>query len=474
MAKQIMFSKNIFATPVSVKSGTRGWLGKSTAGESIRASVRASGVAFMAIALLAACQTTGTPAPIKIPTQGPVVDNTELPDLPEIKETQNDVEPDTPEGTPPTQQAVTRDGLTPPHMKGRDIKRLALILPFSARSDRLREEAFSMMQAAEMAVFNRDNPDTLLIALDTQGTEAGAKAAVQTASQSGVDVILGPILSGSVKAASREARRVKIPMIAFSTDQAVAGNGTYLLSFPPEAEVNRIVDYARSLGITRFAYIGPEGEYGRRVLAEYSKDIKQTGAQLTAKETYDGDDITVMDAPARRLAKKFAEAEEASNGLGPMAFEAIMLPEGGTALRSLAPPLLYYEDGMSEVQFLGTGLWHREETVREPALSGGLFAGPDQEARRVFEVDFDRTYGQEPSRLASLAFDAVNFGVIVADGDPRGRRARIEDSRGFFGADGLVRFNTDGTPDRGLAVYQIRNGRFEIVDPAPRTTLGPG
>jgi len=85
---------------------------------------------------------------------------------------------------------------------------------------------------------------------------------------------------------------------------------------------------------------------------------------------------------------------------------------------------------------------------------------------------YDRAYGDDPSRLASLAFDAVNFGVIVADGDPRGRRARAEDPQGFYGADGLVRFRPDGTPDRGLAVYQIRNGTFVIIDPAPRRAAG--
>jgi len=50
-----------------------------------------------------------------------------------------------------------REGLTPPHMSGRDTKRLALLLPFSAKSSRLREEAASMLQAAELAVFNRDD-----------------------------------------------------------------------------------------------------------------------------------------------------------------------------------------------------------------------------------------------------------------------------------------------------------------------------
>jgi len=72
-----------------------------------------------------------------------------------------------------------RDGLTLPHMSGRDTKRLALLLPFSAKSSRLREEAASMLQAAELAVFNRDDADILLMAFDTRGTADGSRSATR-------------------------------------------------------------------------------------------------------------------------------------------------------------------------------------------------------------------------------------------------------------------------------------------------------
>ena len=369
-----------------------------------------------------------------------------------------------------------RGGLTPPHMAGRDIKRMALLLPFSAKSARLREEADSMMKAAELAVFNRDGADVLLMALDTKGTASGARSATRSAIQSGADVILGPILAGSVKASASEARRSNTPLIAFSTDQTVAGNGTYLLSFPPEAEVKRIVDYAASTGATRYAYIGPQSEYGRRVKGEFDNTVRVNRGEITASEIYDGNDISVMQEPAKRLAEYHRQGEiaaKANGGTTPMSYEAILLPEGGTALRSLAPLFPYYDVDPAKVQFLGTSLWKNDETVREPALSGGIFAAADQEAKRPFLDNYDRTYGDDASRLASLAYDAVAVGAYVADGDPRGRMNRAEDPNGFYGVDGLVRFNPDGTPDRGLAVYQIKNGRFVIIDPAPKRVLGP-
>ena len=456
------------------------------------------GIAILGVSMLALSACTTTPLPQQRP--GPVVQRppqqqAPRPDPVQTRapetETKNTQAPQGPVQAPQPQESQevrqqptfetenyfnNREGLTPPHMNGRDTKRLAILLPFSAKSTRLREEAASMLQAAELAVFNREEPDVLLMALDTRGTSDGASSATRSAITSGADVILGPILAGSVRSSSRVAQRSGTPLVAFSTDQTVAGRGTYLLSFPPEAEVKRIVDFAAASGATRFAFLGSENAYGRRVKGAYENAVARNGSQITASETYNGKDISVMQEPARRLAEFHREGEEAAKengGLTPMAFEAIILPEGGTALRSLAPLLPYYDVDPADVQFLGTGLWKNDETVREPALNGGIFAGPDQITKNAFNDNYDRAYGEDPSRLASLAYDAVSVGAYIADGDPRGRRARAEDGNGFFGVDGLVRFNPDGTPDRGLAVYQIKNGRFVVIDPAPTRALGP-
>lgn len=442
-------------------------------------------------AVMAACTTTGpmppqNPAPVvqrpvEPITPTPTETQTPTPKEDQIKEVEvTDVEE---EVQPPNTDQVAddgiyfnnRDGLTPPHMAGRDTKRLALLLPFSTSSSRLAQEAQSMYRAAEMAVFDRTGSDVLLIALDTKGTEAGARSATRAAIKAGADVILGPILAGNVRASSREARRTNTPLIAFSTDQTVAGDGTYLLSFPPEAEVARIVDYVSGTGATRFAYLGPDSAYGRRVKAAYADKVKANEGEITASESYQGNDISVMQSPAQRIAAFYAEGEaiaKANEGTTPMSFETILLPEGGTALRSLAPLLPYYEVDPARVQFLGTSKWADPDTVREPALNGGIFAGPDKDTQQPFLDAYDRTYGETATTLASLAYDAVFMGAYVADGDPKKRYDRAENTEGFYGVDGLVSFDADGKPERGLAVYQIRNGRFVVIDPAPRSVQG--
>lgn len=420
---------------------------------------------FCSAVILAGCETT-TPTPYpgqRPPTQTPDVPapkpDTPDPDLPD---------PDQPDPDEPAPNEIA--GLTPPFMAGKDIKRLALILPFSAQSERLRSEAQSMMHAAELSLFARKDNDVLLIALDSAGTPEGAATATRSAIEQGADIILGPILAASVQASGREAKASGTPVIAFSTDTSVAGDGVYLLSFPPEAEVRRITQFVADSGASKFAFLGPDSTYGRRVLSAYQKQVQDTGGIVNGVETYSGKDISVMQEPAERLARKFTQSLQ--SGRRNVAYHAVLLPEGGTPLRSLAPLLTYFEEGLRDVQIMGTGLWHRDEVVREPALKGGVFAGPDTDARQAFNDRFDSTFGEEPTRLSSLAYDAVNIGAYIAAIEPEDQEENLTDAAGFYGVDGLVRFTESGAPERGLAIYQIRNGKFVIIDPAPRTGDG--
>ena len=431
-----------------------------------------------ALLLCAALTVTAcTTVPVEETAPGPVVERPTQPVDPVVTEPE-EIEPEVSVEVEAPEEIVVpdearpyfnnRDGLTLPHMAGRDTKRLALLLPFSARSERLREEAGAMFKAAELALFQRESADLVLTVLDTQGTEAGARSATRAALQQGADVILGPIIAGNVRAASAEASRSGTPLLAFSNDRSVANSGTYLLSFPPESEVDRIVEYAASEGATRFAIVGPDDTYGRRVRQAYLEAVERTGGEVTAIETYEGRDIGVMQAPVKRLADFYKEQKARSTPLDREPFEAVLLPEGGIQLRSLAPLLPFNGIDPARVMFMGTSRWEDTDTAREPALNDGVFAAADAESSEAFDAAFERAYGDEPTSLASLAYDAVLLGAFIADGDPDTRYERAEDPLGFYGADGFVRFSADGRPERGLAVYRIRNGAFRLVDPAPR------
>jgi hypothetical protein len=44
----------------------------------------------------------------------------------------------------------------------------------------------------------------------------------------------------------------------------------------------------------------------------------------------------------------------------------------------------------------------------------------------------------------------------------------LTNATGFQGTDGIFRFRSDGTSERGLAVMEIQRGSTRVVNPAPR------
>src|SRR5579871_2748882 len=114
--------------------------------------------------------------------------------------------------------------------------RVALLLPLSSPSADNRAVANALEHAAELAIFDAKNPAVLLMPRDDGGTPEKAAAAAAKAINDGAEIIVGPLFAASVTAVAPIARAKHIPVVAFSSDRSVGGNGVYLLSFQPETE----------------------------------------------------------------------------------------------------------------------------------------------------------------------------------------------------------------------------------------------
>jgi ABC-type branched-subunit amino acid transport system substrate-binding protein len=114
--------------------------------------------------------------------------------------------------TPPGEQAPQSPAI-----------KVAMLLPLTGGN--AQSVAKALKQAGELALFDFDNPNVELISKDTRGTPEGAKSAAEEAVAQGVELVIGPLFANEVKAASPVTQAANIPMIAFSSDQKVAGNG---------------------------------------------------------------------------------------------------------------------------------------------------------------------------------------------------------------------------------------------------------
>lgn len=338
--------------------------------------------------------------------------------------------------------------------------RVGMILPFSSTAPGTRALAASMLKAAQLAMFDSGNPRILLMTADDgNGGASAAKAAEQLLAQ-GAEIIVGPLFGASVSAVAPIARDRAVPVLAFSTERSVAGNGTYLLSFLPQNEVRRVVSYAAANGHRQFAALVPQTAYGDVALTAFQDSVAAARGTVVSLERF-APNAAAVTAPAGLVAKSGADA--------------VFIPQGGTILRAIAPTLSL--DGMAreKVKLLGTGLWDDAGLSREASLQGAWYAAPSPQADAEFIAKYRAAFGVAPAGLANLAYDAMSLVALLAQGQPYHRftPAALMDPNGFAGVGGIFRFNADGTSERGLAVLEMNAAGPVVVSPAPTTFLRP-
>jgi len=341
-----------------------------------------------------------------------------------------------------------------PTSVGNGQVKVALILPLSAGGN-AGVAAASMKNASEMALSEFLNPNLQLLIKDDGGSPQGAQQAAQQALAEGAEIILGPLFAASVPAVAQVARARNVSVIAFSTDSSVASRGVYLLSFLPESDVNRIVDYAASTGKRAFAALLPENAYGNVVEAAFKQAVPRRGGRVVAFEKYGADRTTAVRSVAGTLGS----------------VDTLLLADDGDAVVATADALSAAGANLKNVQLLGTGLWDNPRVFGSPALQGGLFAAPDPSGFRGFSNRYRSKYGSEPVRTATLAYDAVALTAALSrtQGGQRFTSEVLLNSSGFAGIDGLFRFRPDGTNERGLAVMRVGSGGSTPVAGSPKS-----
>ena len=338
--------------------------------------------------------------------------------------------------------------------------RVALILPLSAGGN-AGVAGQAMRNAAEMALAEFNAPNIQLLVKDDAGTPDGARVAAQQALDEGAELILGPLFAQSVSIVGQIARSRNIPVIAFSTDANVATRGVYLLSFLPESDVARIVQYAASTGKRSYAALIPDNPYGTVVEAALRQDVGRRGGQVVAIEHYPHDKAA-MAGPVRNIALAQARAD------------ALFIPDGGDALPDIAQALVASGVNTKKIQLLGTGLWDDPRVFQTPALDGGWYAAPDGAGYRNFANRYSARFKQSPVRTATLAYDAVALiaALVKTQGPQRFSFEVLTNPSGFSGIDGLFRFRPDGTNERGLAVMRVTPTGPQVIAPPPRSFGG--
>jgi branched-chain amino acid transport system substrate-binding protein len=296
--------------------------------------------------------------------------------------------------------------------------RVGLLLPLTGPAADLAKD---MLDAAQMALFDVGPNDLVLLPRDTAGTPEGARQAAQQAIQEGAAVILGPLFNQAVTAVSPVAAQANVRVLAFSNVTAAASDGTYLLGFRPEEQVERIVRYAM--------------EHVQRQPADTG--LPGAGAQAGAAGQGNPDQSPTQQAPADQ-----PPAAQAPGSAGPVRIAGLAPNDayGTTAMDALRRSVVAAGGELGQILFYPADQADPSSVVRQIADYDGRKAALDRERARLRQQN-DEQSKRELQRLSTLdtlggpPFDAI----LIADGGDRLRS--VASLLTFFDVDpGLIRF----------------------------------
>jgi ABC-type branched-subunit amino acid transport system substrate-binding protein len=333
---------------------------------------------------------------------------------------------------------------------------VALLLPLTAGGE-AGGLAQSFKNAAALAI--SENPDVVRVLVkDDGGSEEGARVAAQAAIGEGATLILGPIFAPAVAGAASVTRPAGVPMIAFSTRANLASRNTYLLSFLPQGDIDRVVSYAASQGKRNFAAIVPGDDYGGVAIEALSNAAARAGGRVVGFAQYNPNHSDL------------ATAAQTIAGYGSQV-DAVLVPEGGRGAGAVAAALRGAGVATGQVQLMGTGQWDDPSIAGDANLAGAWYPAPERAAYEAYLGKYRARFGSVPPRVASLAYDGATLavGLVKARGSGAFAESVIANPSGFIGVNGLFRFDANGLSQRGLAVYQVGGGSVRVVSPAPRS-----
>ncbi len=328
--------------------------------------------------------------------------------------------------------------------------RIALLVPLSGPNANVGE---SIANAANMAIIDTASQK---MRLTTYDTATGAADAASRALADGNKLILGPLLSEDTRIVAGIARQARVPLVSFSNDVTVAGNGTYLMGFTPAQSMARIVTYARSQGLKRFSAIAPAGVYGERALSAFVAAVEAEGGTVVATQSFEKSSASLLAAVARVSRAGVADA--------------ILVADSARSAAQAVPVLR--RNGNPAARILGTELWNADPDLASAVnLRGAWFASVSDGVYNQMAGQYRTRFSKSPYRLGSLGYDAILLVAKVSNGWKTGSvfpLRLLEDRGGFMGLDGAFRFSPNGIAERALEVQEVTAKGATIISPAPK------
>ncbi|MBI1171492.1 ABC transporter substrate-binding protein [bacterium] len=327
--------------------------------------------------------------------------------------------------------------------------------------------ATGLENAARMAIADLGNVKIDLRVYPTAANPDTAAAMATKAVDEGAKIILGPFYALEANKAGAAVKGRGIDVLAFSNNTAIAGGNVFILGQTFDSTASRLASYAVSKGLSRIMIVSDQNAAGEAGKAAIRNAITAAGGTVAAVGSYEFSQNGIVQAVTGIAASAKSSGAQA----------LFLTADTGGALPLLTQLLTENGAGPTTTQYIGLTRWDiPTANLTQPGVQGGWFALPDPNLAQQFLTRYQSVNGAAPHATAGLAYDGMAaIGALIKQGGPGALNAQgLTQGAGFVGVNGIFRFLSDGTNQRGLAVAQIVNQQVTLIDPAPRAFGGAG
>ncbi len=292
----------------------------------------------------------------------------------------------------------------------------------------------------------------LVVEDSEEGPESAVGKALKLINRDRVVALVGLPRSFNAIPVARLAEQYGVPLVSTGSThpETTAGKRyAFRMAFLDTLQGKVLADFAfDDLGARRVAaLVHAASTYSANLGEVFGEEIQKRGAELVAYETFTEDRMEVT--------QQLGRIKQSGADLLFLPNYSRMAGEHARAAR---------RSGITAT-FLGSDSWGIGSDLRdEPAIRGSYFSdfwAPDQagETTRAFIAGYERRFGDAPTAIAALSYDAVSMvAEAIRRGGGAGReglRASLAGMEDFHGVSGTIGFSGSGDPARSIFTRKI-------------------
>jgi branched-chain amino acid transport system substrate-binding protein len=353
--------------------------------------------------------------------------------------------------------------------------RIGLLAPFSGPNAATAGQA--TLNSANLAIAEINEAGGLLVGgrhylvelvpEDDGGTRETAVAAAQRLiNQENVVAIIGPPYSGTTLAVAPIANEARIPLITpTATNPDITPGLPYVFraTFDDTFQAIALAHFiSQGLAANHVAVLyDVSNDYSRGLAETFHHAFSERQGEIVAFETYTADTSDDFTGQLERIAQSQAEVLFLPN------FTDHVLRQGQQAKAM----------GLN-LTFIGGDSWNGERLSAQGDFVGAFFSGNycrdlSNETIRRFVEKFETTYGQVPDGMVALTYDAFGLLFAAIEAENSFEPDNIKDGLyniSYNGITGTITFDPNGNPDnKSVPIWKI-----EETTRACYTEVSPG